>query len=189
MSGIGCWMIAVSSQPDGLVQAPAPRFGCRVAHHTPRLQSRRAIHMVPLIPRLLRAQSVAKLPMAAPTARAGARDRPPWLGSRSGTARWVDPLKDQRSAVDARATGPRNASVSGLGHQETADEHGPPAQPVDDKQRDDVTEPGAATSELQGRRQLAEREYRLTSRLRQRGHGESWMLPHMAMHVSQDGSC
>jgi len=34
--GIGCWMIAVSSQPDGLVQAPAPSFGCReVAHqHT-----------------------------------------------------------------------------------------------------------------------------------------------------------
>ena len=28
MSGIG-WMIAVSSQPDGLVQAPAPSFGCR----------------------------------------------------------------------------------------------------------------------------------------------------------------
>jgi hypothetical protein len=35
MSGIG-WMIAVSSQPDGLVQTPAPSFGCReVAHqHT-----------------------------------------------------------------------------------------------------------------------------------------------------------
>ena len=33
MSGID-WMIAVSSQPDGLVQAPAPSFGCRVAHHT-----------------------------------------------------------------------------------------------------------------------------------------------------------
>ena len=35
MSGIG-WMIAASSQPDGLVQAPAPSFGCReVAHqHT-----------------------------------------------------------------------------------------------------------------------------------------------------------
>ncbi|HLM20202.1 MAG TPA: hypothetical protein VK390_01605 [Propionibacteriaceae bacterium] len=67
--------------------------------------------------------------------------------------------------------------MSGLGHQETADEHGPPAQPVDDKQRDDVTEPGAATSELQGRRQLAEREYRLTSRLRQRGHGEKLDAP------------
>jgi hypothetical protein len=35
--------------------------------------------------------------------------------------------------------------------------------------------------------QLAEREYPLTSRLRQRGHGESWMFPHMAMHVSQAG--
>ena len=79
--------------------------------------------------------------------------------------------------------------MSGLGHQETADEHRPPAQPVDDKQRDDVAKPGAAASELQGRRQLAEREYRLTSRLRQRGHGESWMLPPMAMHMSQDGSC
>jgi hypothetical protein len=53
MSGIG-WMIAVSSQPDGLVQAPAPSFGCRVAHHTTPLVPA-AIHMVPLIPRLLRA--------------------------------------------------------------------------------------------------------------------------------------
>jgi hypothetical protein len=34
------------------------------------------------------------------------------------------------------------------------------------KQRDDVAEPGAAASELQGRRELAEREHRLTSRLR-----------------------
>ena len=79
-------------------------------------------------------------------------DRSPRRGlfhdRRSGTARWVDPLKDQRSAVDARATGPRNASGSGFGHQETADEHGPPAQPVDDKQRDDVAEPGAAASGL-----------------------------------------
>jgi hypothetical protein len=159
---------------------------CSSPHPTPAIPA--AIHMVPLIPRLLRAQSVAKLPMAAPTARAGARDRPPWLGSRSGTARWVDPLKDQRSTVDARATGPRNASVSGLGHQETADEHGPPAQPVDDKQRDDVTEPGAAAAELQGRRQLAEREYRLTSRLRQRGHGEvgcSHTLPCMCRRTGR----
>jgi hypothetical protein len=35
--------------------------------------------------------------------------------------------------------------------------------------------------------QLAEREYPLTSRLRQRGHGESWMFPNMATHVSQAG--
>ena len=66
MSGIG-WMIAVSSQPDGLVQTPAPSFGCRGLARHPRLQIPAAIHMVPLISRLLRAQSVAKVPMAAPT--------------------------------------------------------------------------------------------------------------------------
>ena len=56
MSGIGCWMIAVSSQPDGLVQAPAPSFGCReVAHQHTHACNSAAIHMVALIPRLLRA--------------------------------------------------------------------------------------------------------------------------------------
>ena len=51
MSGIGCWMIAVSSQPDGLVQAPAPSFGCReVAHQHTHACNSAAIHMVALIP-------------------------------------------------------------------------------------------------------------------------------------------
>jgi hypothetical protein len=65
MSGIG-WMIAVSSQPDGLVQAPAPSFGCReVAHqHT----------------------------------------------HACNPGSWVDPLKDQRSAVEDRVDGERQGN-------------------------------------------------------------------------------
>ena len=64
MSGIGCWMIAVSSQPDGLVQAPAPSFGCReVAHqHTHACNFGGDPHGG-ADTRLLRAQSVAKVPM------------------------------------------------------------------------------------------------------------------------------
>jgi hypothetical protein len=65
MSGIG-WMIAVSSQPDGLVQTPAPSFGCcEVAHqHT---------HAFPGEPHdaadteVAESPGVAKVPMAAPT--------------------------------------------------------------------------------------------------------------------------
>jgi hypothetical protein len=111
--------------------------------------------MVALIPRLLRAQSVAKVTMWPLPRRSCPCKRPTaWLGSRSGTARWVDPLKDQRSAVEDRVDGEREGNGteerigSGLGQKETTDEHGRPSQLVDDKHRDDVAEPGAAASGL-----------------------------------------
>ena len=172
MSGIG-WMLAVSSLPDGLVQAPAPSFGCReVAHqHTHACNLGGDPHGA-LIPRLLRAQSVAKVPMAAPTPSCPCK-RPTavaWISV--GNSSLGRSAVQDRVGANARATRPSNASVSGLGHQETADEHGLAAQPVDDNNATTSPSRAPAASELQGRRQLAEREYRLTSRLRQRGHGE-----------------
>ncbi len=84
MSGIGR-MIAVSSQPDGLVQAPAPSFGCReVAHqHTHACNPGVDPHGAADTQVAESSECREGANGRSHPARARARGRPPWLGSRS----------------------------------------------------------------------------------------------------------